>query len=138
MNLSTIQTPGVYIQELNAFPNSVVAVATAVPAFIGYTPQASYEGKSYTNVPVRITSFSDFQAFFCLPDPASPASPAKQYSPEYYLVQQKSQPAKGDYMLINGSYYSIVPDPNTVYYLYNSVKLFYENGGGDAYIVSVG
>ena len=138
MNLSTIQTPGVYIQELNAFPNSVVAVATAVPAFIGYTPQASYEGKSYTNVPVRITSFSDFQAFFCLPDPPLPASPAKQYSPEYYLVQQKSQPTKGDYMLINGSYYSIVPDPNTIYYLYNSVRLFYENGGGDAYIVSVG
>lgn len=138
MNLSTIQTPGVYIQELNAFPNSVVAVATAVPAFIGYTPQASYEGKSYTNVPVRITSFSDFQAFFCLPDPPAPASPSKQYSPEYYLVQQKSQPAKGDYMQINGSYYSIAPDPNTVYYLYNSVRLFYENGGGDAYIVSVG
>ncbi|QSW89340.1 MULTISPECIES: phage tail sheath family protein [Flavobacterium] len=138
MNLSTIQTPGVYIQELNAFPNSVVAVATAVPAFIGYTPQASYEGKSYVNVPVRITSFSDFQAFFCLPDPPLPASPSKQYSPEYYLVQQKSQPAKGDYMLINGSYYSLVPDPNTIYYLYNSVRLFYENGGGDAYIVSVG
>ncbi|WP_276380280.1 phage tail sheath C-terminal domain-containing protein [Flavobacterium sp. H4147] len=138
MNLSTIQTPGVYIQELNAFPNSVVAVATAVPAFIGYTPQASYEGKSYVNVPVRITSFSDFQTFFCLPDPPLPASPSKQYSPEYYLVQQKSQPAKGDYMLINGSYYSLVPDPNTIYYLYNSVRLFYENGGGDAYIVSVG
>ena len=94
MNLSTIQTPGVYIQELNAFPNSVVAVATAVPAFIGYTPQASFEGKLYKNVPVRITSFADFQAFFCLPDPPLPASPAKQYSPEYYLVQQKSQPTK--------------------------------------------
>lgn len=138
MNLSTIQTPGVYIQELNAFPNSVVAVATAVPAFIGYTPQASYEGKSHKNVPVRITSFADFQAFFCLPDPPLPASPAKQYSPEYYLVQQKSQPTKGDYMLISGSYFSLVPDPNTIYYLYNSVKLFYENGGGAAYIVSVG
>jgi hypothetical protein len=138
MNLSTIQTPGVYIQELNAFPNSVVAVATAVPAFIGYTPQAIYEGKSYTNVPVRITSFSDFQSYFCFPDPPLPASPVKQYSPEYYLVQQNSQPTKGDSILIGESYYSIVPDPNTIYYLYNSVKLFYENGGGDAYIVSVG
>jgi phage tail sheath protein FI len=138
MKSSNIRTPGVYIEELNAFPNSVVAVATAVPAFIGYTPQASYEGKSYINVPVRITSFSDFQAFFCLPNPSLPASPAKQYSPEYYLVKQNSQPIKGDFMLIDGSYYSIVPDPNTIYYLYNSVKLFYENGGGDAYIMSVG
>ncbi len=138
MNLSTIKTPGVYINELNAFPNSVVAVATAVPAFIGYTPQASYEGKSYSMVPQKISSFGDFKAFFCLPDPPPPASPSKQYNPQYYLVPQKTQPTKGDYIQVNGTYYSVVPDPNTIYYLYNSVKLFYENGGGDAYIVSVG
>lgn len=135
---SNIKSPGVYIDELNAFPNSVVPVATAVPAFIGYTPQALYEGKSYTNVAQKITSFAEFQAIYCYPDPAAPAPPAKQYSPEYYLVQQKSKPAKGDYMLIDNNYYSLVPDPNTIYYLYNSVRLFYENGGGDAYIVSVG
>lgn len=138
MNLSTIKSPGVYINEVNAFGNSVVPVATAVPAFIGYTPQAMYEGKSYTNVPRKITSFADFQAIFCLPDPPPPADPAKQYDPEYYLVAQDSQPTSGDYVLIDGTFYSILPDPNTIYYLYNSVKLFYDNGGGDAYIVSVG
>lgn len=135
---SNIKSPGVYINELNAFPNSVVPVATAVPAFIGYTPTASYEGKSYANVAQKITSFAEFQAIYCFPDPAPPASPAKQYTPEYYMVKQKSQPTKGDYMLIDNAFYSIVPDPNTIYYLYNSIKLFYENGGGDAYIVSVG
>ncbi|MCA6362925.1 MAG: phage tail sheath family protein [Bacteroidetes bacterium] len=138
MNLLNIKTPGVYINEVSAFPNAVVPVATAVPAFIGYTPQASYQGKSYYNVPVQINSFADFQAYFCLPDPAPPASPTKQYSPEYYLVQQKGQPTSGDYLLINGSYYSILPDPNTIYYLYNSVRMFYANGGGTAYIVAVG
>jgi phage tail sheath protein FI len=138
INLANIKTPGVYINEINAFPNGVVAVPTAIPAFIGYTPQASYLGKSYTNVPFSISSFSDFQTVFCLPDPPPPADATKQYSPEYYLVAQKSQPAQGDYVLLNNTYYSIVPDPNTIYYLYNSVKLFYENGGGTAYIVSVG
>ncbi|MGB8195365.1 MAG: phage tail sheath C-terminal domain-containing protein [Chitinophagaceae bacterium] len=138
MNVANIKTPGVYIDELNAFPNSVVPVATAVPAFIGYTPQAVYEGKSYTNIAQKITSLNEFRAIYCYPDPLPPADPAKQYNPEYYLVQQKSQPAKGEYMLIDGNYYSIVPDPNTVYYLYNSIRLFYENGGSDAYIVSVG
>ncbi|WP_207429052.1 phage tail sheath C-terminal domain-containing protein [Pedobacter sp. SYSU D00535] len=133
-----MKTPGVYINELNAFPNSVVGVATAVPAFIGYTPQAEYEGKPYSNVPVRITSFADFQTYFCLPDPPAPQSPVKQYSPQYYLVQQDAQPAKGDYLLINRSYYSVLPNPNTIYYLYNSIRLFYQNGGGTAYIVSVG
>lgn len=138
MNESNIKSPGVYINEINAFPNSVVPVATAVPAFIGYTPQAMYEGKSYTNVAMKISSFAEFQAIYCLPDPPSPAPPSKQYSPEYYMVKQKSQPTKGDYMLIDGAYYSIVPDPNTIYYLYNSIRMFYANGGGDAYIVSVG
>ncbi len=138
MNLSTIKSPGVYINELNGFPNSVVPIATAVPAFIGYTPQALYEGKSYTNVPQKITSFAEFQAIYCYPNPGPPASPVKQYNPEYYLVKQESLPEKGDYMQIGTDYYSIVPDPNTIYYLYNSIRLFYENGGADAYIVSVG
>ncbi|MCD0479402.1 hypothetical protein LPB90_13150 [Chryseobacterium sp. LC2016-29] len=35
--MSTMKTSGVYIVEKNNFPNSVVEVATAVPAFIGYT-----------------------------------------------------------------------------------------------------
>jgi uncharacterized protein len=138
MIASNITSPGVYINGLNAFPNSVVAVATAVPAFIGYTPQAVYERKSYTNVPQKVTSFAEFETIYCYPDSLPPASPAKQYNPQYYLVHQKSAPAKGDYLMIENSYYSIVPDPNTIYYLYNSIRLFYENGGGDAYIVSVG
>lgn len=138
MNLSTIKSPGVYINEINAFPNAVVPIATAVPAFIGYTPQAMYEGKSYTNVPTKITSFADFQTIFCYEDPAPPADSKKQYEPQYYLVKQEGKPEKGDYIMIAGDYYSIVPDASTIYYLYNSVKLFYNNGGGDAYIVSVG
>ena len=138
MIASNIKSPGVYIDERNAFPNSVVAVATAVPAFIGYTPQALYEGKSFTNVPQKITSFAEFKAIYCYPDPAPPAAPASQYHPMYYLVKQKSEPTKGDYMTIDDSFYSIVPDPNTIYYMYNSIRLFYENGGADAYIVSVG
>ncbi|WP_341225318.1 phage tail sheath C-terminal domain-containing protein [uncultured Arcticibacterium sp.] len=138
MNLSTIKTPGVYVNEVNAFGNSVVPIATAVPAFIGYTPQATYEGKSYSNVATKITSFADFKAIFCLPNPPPPADPAKQYNPEYYLVAEASQPTKDNYIKIGTAFYSILPDPNTVYYLYNSIKLFYDNGGGDAYIVSVG
>lgn len=135
---TTYATPGVYIQELNAFPNSVVPIETAVPAFIGYTPTAAYLGKSYYNIPVKITCFADFQAYFMLPDPPSPLDPAVQYDPEYYLVAQKGVPVAGEYMLLNGVYYSILPDPSTIYYMYNSIRLFYQNGGADAYIVSVG
>jgi phage tail sheath protein FI len=135
---TTLSTPGVYIQELNGFGNTVTPVATAVPAFIGYTPKAGYEGKSYYDKPQKISSFAEFKAIYMLDDPAPPADPARQYSPEYYLVAQKERPASGDYLTVGGQYYLIVPDPSTIYYLYNSIRLFYQNGGGDAYIVSVG
>ncbi len=138
MSEVNIKAPGVYVDEINSFSNSVVPVATAIPAFVGYTPQAMYKGKSYLNTAVKISSFADFQAFFCYLDAAPPVNSSKQYSPQYYLVKENIQPTKGDYLLIDGSYYSIVPDPNTIYYLYNSIRLFYNNGGGDAYIVSVG
>ena len=35
--MGSMKTPGVYIVEKNAFPNSVVEAPTAIPAFIGYT-----------------------------------------------------------------------------------------------------
>ena len=130
--ITNLATPGVYIDEVNAFPNSVVEVATAIPAFIGYTPYASYEGKSYLMKPVQITSMSDFNAFFTNPNTA------KQYSPSYFLSKQKKAPAAGEYYSFNGDIYTLEPDPNTIYYLYNSVKLFFQNGGGTAYVVSVG
>lgn len=136
--LATYSTPGVYINEINAFSNSVVPIATAVPVFIGYTPRADYEGKSYYNKPVRITSFAEYQAFFTLPNPPPPVDPARQYAPQYYLVAQDKEPEAGPHLAVGGKFYSVLPDPNTIYYMYNSVRLFYQNGGGDAWIISVG
>lgn len=132
------KTPGVYIDERNGFPNSAVEVGTAIPAFVGYTPQAEYQGESYVNTPVRITSFQEFQAFFMYPNPAPPAPPAIQYSPQYHITEQSEAPASGKSYKFGGSIYTIEPDPGTIYYLYNSVRLFYQNGGGPAYILSVG
>lgn len=130
--MSMMTTPGVYITEADSFPNSVSPVATAVPAFIGYTPRADYQGTSYYNKPVRITSFADYMALFCLP------APQPQYSPQYYLVEQSSLPAAGTSVTVNNTVYAILPDPNTIYYLYNSIRFFFQNGGGAAWVVSVG
>jgi len=47
-------------------------------------------------------------------------------------------PAVGPGLQIGSSYYALVPDPASIYYVYNSIRWFYQNGGGDAYIVSVG
>lgn len=65
------KTPGVYIVEKDAFPNSVVEVATAVPAFIGYTEFADNKGKPLLNKPWRISSMAEFIGYFGGPPPAS-------------------------------------------------------------------
>lgn len=62
--MAQLKTPGVYIKEENAFPGSVVEVATAIPAFIGYTEKASRNGKSLVNIPTRITSFAEYVELF--------------------------------------------------------------------------
>jgi len=136
--MTSHSAPGVYIDELGAAPNSPVAIPTAVAAFVGYTPRAEANGVSYANKPVRIRSFAEFQAIFCLPDPAPPADPARQFHPQYALVAQSTPPTVGASLLIDGQYYAVLPDPSTIYYLYNAVRWFFLNGGNDAWIVSVG
>ncbi len=138
MNTNNIRTPGMYIEERNAFAHSVVPVATAVPAFIGYTPQAEYKGESFTNKAKKISSLAEFNAIYTLPPPDPPKPAPKQYKPIYYLVPQAEKPSQGCYIPINKKFYSILPDSGSIYYLYNSIRLFYLNGGREAYIVSVG
>ena len=59
-----LATPGVYIEEKNAFPNSVAAISTAVPAFIGYTEKTVRNGQSLINRAVRITSLPEYHDAF--------------------------------------------------------------------------
>jgi uncharacterized protein len=113
--MSQFATPGVYIREKNAFTTSVVAVATAVPAFIGYTEKALRGKYSLTNKPTRISSLPEFISLFG-------GAPRITYS-----IKSKG-----------GEDYELKVDKNTKFNLYNSIRLFYSNGGGIAYIVSVG
>lgn len=133
---SSRQTPGVYIEEINAFPNAVVPVATAVPVFIGYTMRADYQGKSCLNQAVKIQSMQDFLTFFGLitGTPPTPAPDSQQYCPIYHILPAKGE---GD-VTLRGTAFNLLPDPSTIYYLYSSIRLFYQNGGGTAYIISVG
>ncbi len=135
MSKKIYKTPGVYIEEVSALPNSVAQVETAIPAFIGYTPRAVHNENDCTYVPTKVSSFIEFQKIFCFPEVTEPV---QQYSPQYYLIRQNSKPNTGDFVLIGSDYYAILPDAHSIYYMYNSVKLFYQNGGAEAYIVSVG
>lgn len=116
-----MKTPGVYIVEKNAFPNSVVEVATAVPAFIGYTEKAVNGNKSLLNKPWRITSMAEFRSYF-----------GEAPKPKFDLVEDTDASA----IAFNGKSYTL--NRTDKYILYYSMLLFYANGGGPCYIVSVG
>ncbi|MFY2563237.1 phage tail sheath family protein [Corallococcus terminator] len=132
------KTPGVYVTELDAFPPSVVGIQTAVPAFIGYTQTATLSGKPIPNKPVLIKSLADYEQIFGgAPDPTFDLTEVtdlpKQKSGDYdFKVYDSAGSTPG------WKYYDLVPVVGTKYVLFNSLRLFYANGGGTAYIVSVG
>ena len=122
-----LMTPGVYIEEVNAFPGSVVEVATAVPAFIGYTEKAERNGKSLVNQPTRITSFAEYFQFF-----------GGAFKPMFTLDEIKEGDIPKHEITINDQSKAInyLTDNDT--YMFRSLQLFFNNGGGTCYIVSVG
>lgn len=124
--MGAMKTPGVYIVEKSAFPNSVVEVATAVPAFIGYTEKADNKGKSLSNQPWRITSMAEFQNYFG-------SGPAVQFS----LTEAATPPVAPPSISVGGKDY-MLEQAQGKYLLYYSMMLFFQNGGGPCYIVSIG
>lgn len=122
------RTPGVYVTELEAFPPSIVGVQTAVPAFIGYTEKAEVSGKPIFFEPVKITSLADFEAIF-----------GKGFEPKYELTVLGGTPPHSSYDFeVAGKYFTITQTAPSSFNLYNSLRLFYLNGGGTCFIVSVG
>lgn len=137
------KTPGVYIVEKNAFPNSVVEVATAVPAFIGYTEWADNKGKTLLNKAWRISSMSEFISFYG----GAPESkfkitdikPAKAGDADKDKAAESAAPVfteEADFSSIGTDY--LLEQEKKRFYLYHSMMLFFQNGGGACYIVSVG
>ena len=124
--MSVMKTPGVYVVEKNAFPNSVVEVATAVPAFIGYTEKADNGGKSLLNKAWRITSMSDFHNFFG-------GAPLSSFS-----IDEKAADSTVESAFTQGGKEYVLNQSNTKYSLYHNMLFFFQNGGGPCYVVSVG
>jgi phage tail sheath protein FI len=144
--MKPMKTPGVYIVEKNAFPNSVVQVATAVPAFVGYTERAMNGNKSLRMAPWRISSMAEFHDYFGFgPSPMfdivkreAPADGPSELSAE---GTAKKDPLPGASLTVAGAsgeeIYDLVQQGNA-YALYGAMRLFFQNGGGACYIVSVG
>ena len=119
-----LKTPGVYIVEKDTGANAVVQVSTAVPVFIGFTEKAEINGKSFHMKPVHVATLSEFEMFF-----------GKAPTP---VFEVKAGDTSNRELSMHGKPYLLAQSPNTNFYLHNSLKLFFDNGGADCYIVSVG
>lgn len=115
----TYKTPGVYVEEIATLPPSVAEVSTAIPAFIGCTANGPTTDKVEPIVR-RINTLLDYETFF------SSADGAAAYSKFTVTTQTVGNPvvsrAKPDYE----------------YQLYDSLSLYFKNGGGPCYVISVG
>ena len=157
-------TPGVYITEIAAFGSSIVGVPTAVPIFIGYTQFAGNPttGASLYNTPVQISSMTEFSQYFggAAPQnftvaPISNANPPSSTSSGSSTSSTSggSTPAtpafSAGFTTLNGSAYSVattgfslqstaLPNEPNQFNLYWTMQMFFANGGGQCFVVSVG
>lgn len=132
-----MKTPGVYIVEKSAFPNSVVEAPTAIPAFIGITEKAQNGADSLSGKPWKITSMTEFQQYFGgAPAPEFALSvidsPEKDATETFYGIESAFKDENGKTKLLR------VVNRSNPYSLYYHMVMFFANGGGTCYIVSIG
>lgn len=126
--MSSYATPGVYIKEISTLPASIAAVETAIPAFIGHSALASKNGENVRGVPTRITSMLEYESIFGLAHPE-----AITVSIQDTYTGEDGQPAK----LVNRTLTASAPVTPSAFKMYYSLRLFFDNGGGPCFIVSV-
>lgn len=138
-NVGHISSPGVYINEIVAMPAGVVPVATAVAAFVGYTEFAidPASQKSLAGEPVQITSLADYRA--CFGGPAAPhftvtASSGTKPAFSAAITQPDDSVVTCGFDL-NLSASGAGSDR---FCLSSQIELFFLNGGGPCWVISVG
>ncbi len=105
-------------------PKPIEAVNTFIPVFIGYTQTASNNNKLLLKKPFKISSLREYEFSF-------------GGGPYEHLKINISTPIETGAIFLNNSYYKLSSSAPR-FYLYNSIRLFFLNGGKDCYIISVG
>lgn len=110
---TSYKTPGVFVEEIPKLPPSVAQVETAIPAFIGYTEKAEKNGESLFGKSKTVESLNEYEAYFG-------GGPATSFNT--YLDPSNKVAAV---------------ETTSPYCMYDSLKLFFDNGGGKCYIIAV-
>ena len=119
--------PGVFVDELPSAARAVVAVGTSVPVFLGYTEVAELNGTSLRNTPTRVTSMVEFERCFG-------GAPIQKHVRFSFAETTPTNPGA---LAISGSHYLLV-QTHGFYALHSAMQLYFQNGGGACFVVSVG
>lgn len=132
------KTPGVYVEEISKLPPSVASVATAIPGFVGYTE------KGVKNTPTKVESLIDFEEKFGGASTICYVKKTVAVEPEEKEAETVTEAAEGEVVAkieaaeAGGTAETVLELTGLEYKLHESMRLFYANGGGTCYIVSVG
>src|SRR5205814_780375 len=120
------KTPGVYIEEIPRFPPSVAPVETAIPAFIGYTEKAddAHPGDLRLKA-TRISSMVEYETYFGFAQKEEAITVAATVTTSGGLTTSQKAVA------------SLAETARSKHIMYYALQMFFANGGGPCYIVSV-
>ena len=140
--MAQYKTPDVYVQEKSTLPPSVAEVPTAIPVFVGYTDKTKdAKEQSIVQQPIKISNMVEYMAVFG----GKHAETFGVYMPE----GKEGFVIKENIVAVAASADGVTPAIAAVevadgkkalpsYILAQSVELFFANGGGACYVVSVG
>jgi uncharacterized protein len=129
VDYASLKTPGVYINEISTLPSSIVAVETAIPAFIGYVEKMLLDGKNWiadAAAPkyIRIESMKQYIDIF---------GGADKETVRNALGVTIHKNADGVVDRVE------IPTPPTVkHFMYYQMQMYFGNGGGPCYIIPTG
>jgi len=120
---STYATPGIYVEEISTLPPSVAEIATAIPAFIGYTE--THTGEQPIIKVIR--SLRDYEESFG----QTPSAPWK-------IIVKEAEAEQFSYEIqdLSGQLVPIFSKPK--FLLWYAIDHYFRNGGGRCFIVSIG
>lgn len=120
--MSSYKTPAVYVKEIATLPPSVAPVSTAIPAFIGYTEKRLGTTDDSAIVIEPINNWVEYQTMF--------GGAYSELKGKTITVDDVNTPTTIE---------SALPTLATpTFWLYYQVRMFFQNGGGRCYMVSLG
>ena len=131
--MAQYKTPGVYIEEITKFPPSVAQVETAIPVFVGYTEKATRDSEGdLLQKATRIVSMMEYENLFGLANPETnlKITFTEEIVNGDIVTNLSAGFPKDEVTQMN-------KDERSPFLMYYALQMFFANGGGPCYILSM-